>query len=526
MPDPSKPANGAPSRKDWAREVRTRLSSLRLSATREADIVDELSQHLDDRYRELIAEGAAADEAARVTLAEFRKGNMLARHMAPLRQSNVRPPITPGAPAAHALSDVWQDLRYAARMSWKQPGFAAAAVLTLALGIGATHGDLQRGLRRVAEAAAVRRAGAAGERASPTGRRQPHLRTMAPRRTSRLSRQPAGVRGRSARGNPTRSRSPAAAIRSSRGAVGQRRTLPMLRVQPLLGRLFTRDDDAPGSPLRVVLTYGYWQRRFGGAETSSASRWRSMARRPRSSACCPRRSSSCAATRRCCCRCSSIVRTRHGIEFDFQALARLKPGVTLAQANADMARMIPLLPRCIRRSGIAALRAPAGRGCDRRRRARALDSSGGRRRRPAHRLRQRGEPVSGSRGGTPAGIRDARRARGESRPHCAGAAVGERAAGAGRRRLGLVLAQVARRPAARHRARRAAAPRRDRHRPDRAALHAVHLGAERCAVRPGGRSAVRNPEPRCSRKAAGPRATARAACAHAMRWSWHRSRLR
>ena len=42
-------------------------------------------------------------------------------------------------------------------------------------------------------------------------------------------------------------------------------TLPVLRVQPIRGRLFTRDDDTPGSPLRVVLTYGYWQRRFGGA---------------------------------------------------------------------------------------------------------------------------------------------------------------------------------------------------------------------------------------------------------------------
>ena len=42
-------------------------------------------------------------------------------------------------------------------------------------------------------------------------------------------------------------------------------TLPILKVQPLLGRLFTKADDAPGSPDRTVLTYGYWQRRFGGA---------------------------------------------------------------------------------------------------------------------------------------------------------------------------------------------------------------------------------------------------------------------
>ena len=42
-------------------------------------------------------------------------------------------------------------------------------------------------------------------------------------------------------------------------------TLPLLRVQPVLGRFFSADDDLPGSPLRVVLTHGYWQRRFGGA---------------------------------------------------------------------------------------------------------------------------------------------------------------------------------------------------------------------------------------------------------------------
>jgi hypothetical protein len=41
-------------------------------------------------------------------------------------------------------------------------------------------------------------------------------------------------------------------------------TLPILKVPPLLGRLFTKADDAPGSPDRTVLTYGYWQRRFGG----------------------------------------------------------------------------------------------------------------------------------------------------------------------------------------------------------------------------------------------------------------------
>jgi predicted permease len=41
--------------------------------------------------------------------------------------------------------------------------------------------------------------------------------------------------------------------------------LPTLRVEPLLGRRFTAADDAPGSPPTVILSYAYWQRRFGGA---------------------------------------------------------------------------------------------------------------------------------------------------------------------------------------------------------------------------------------------------------------------
>lgn len=122
---------------DWAPEVRARLSSLRLSPTRESEIVEELSQHLDDRWRELIAGGASSDDAAELVLAEFRSGDALAKYMAALRQAHAPTSITPGATSGNLLSNISQDLHYAARGIVRAPGFSATVILTLALGIGA-----------------------------------------------------------------------------------------------------------------------------------------------------------------------------------------------------------------------------------------------------------------------------------------------------------------------------------------------------------------------------------------------------
>ena len=240
------------------------------------------------------------------------------------------------------VSDLWQDLRYAVRILWKRPGFAATAVLTLALGIGATaaifsvvYGVLLKPLPfHEPERLVTLRQHAphgAGTNQGPT--------TYLTYRESQRAFEaigawdPAEV---SITGGGDPERVQALLVSAA--------TLPLLRVQPVLGRLFSAEDDAPGQPLRVVLTNGYWQRRFGGT-TNVVGQLLAIDGRPGEVIGVLPSSFKFLRTR------PDVVlplpldvNASRGISFGFQALARLKPDVTLAQANADVARMISLLP--------------------------------------------------------------------------------------------------------------------------------------------------------------------------------------
>lgn len=240
------------------------------------------------------------------------------------------------------MGTLFQDLRYVARTLLKRPHFTATSVLTLALGIGGVtalfsvvNGVLLKPLPFDEP-----------ERLVGVYHRAPGLNlpvvgqgpaTYFTYRDSNrvfedIGAWDSGLVSITGRGEPER----VEALYVTDG------TLPVLRVQPTLGRLFSREDDAPGSPLRAILSHGFWQRKFGGARNVIGQRleidgtpcevvgvlpasFRFLRTDP--AVLLPMQLD----------RSAAVVAS-----FDFFALARLKPGVSLAEADADVARMLPL----------------------------------------------------------------------------------------------------------------------------------------------------------------------------------------
>jgi putative ABC transport system permease protein len=247
---------------DWSKEIRRRLEGLALEPMREDEIVEELSQHLDDRYGELLSGGASPGEANRLALLELSERHLLARELRRIERQIYYEPIVLGARRSNMIGDLWQDLRYGLRMMRKTPGFTVVALLTLALAIGLNtavfsivNAVLLRPLAYAQPERLVllRDEQGAGEETPPS---YPEFLDWRDQSTV--------LETAAAYFNVSYTLAGAGEPEQLWGQRVSSNLLTMLGVAPLVGRDFRPEEDHPNAPAVAMIGYSLWQRRFGG----------------------------------------------------------------------------------------------------------------------------------------------------------------------------------------------------------------------------------------------------------------------
>ena len=249
---------------DWIRLVRERLADAAGRLPPDT-VVEELAEHLQERYEEDVARGRDPETARREALSELEDVQTIAPALR--SRPGAASPNTPTPPAMespHMWSDLCGDLRYATRLLLQHRGFAAAALLTIALGVGAAtaiFSVVDAVLLRPLPYPDARRLVAVWEtdRNSGTLREPASLPDMLDmRRQSRRLDAVGGVipdelnftpRG----GEPRRL---ASLLITSE-------LLPLLGARPVLGRLFTDDEQRAGRDDVVLISERLWEQVFG-----------------------------------------------------------------------------------------------------------------------------------------------------------------------------------------------------------------------------------------------------------------------
>ena len=120
-------------------------------------------------------------------------------------------------------------------------------------------------------------------------------------------------------------------------------TLPILGVRPELGRLFTREDDLPNGPSVAIISHRYWQRAFNGSPTAIGQSLMINGRAREVVGILPEDFRFLRANPAVLLPFKLDRAQTQALGFNYQGLARLKPGVTIEQANADVGRLMPTL---------------------------------------------------------------------------------------------------------------------------------------------------------------------------------------
>ncbi|HEX7958569.1 MAG TPA: ABC transporter permease [Terriglobales bacterium] len=234
----------------WQDKLRLRLRSLFARNAVEQELDAELRFHLEEQIAENVASGMSAEEARSAALRTIGGLTQIAEDCRDARSVG----------AAESLA---QDVRFGARMLVKNPGFTAAAVLTLAIGIGfntlafSAINALLLGSLPVTEPDRLVLGEALRDGFDPAGTSLVQFaalqkETKAFSTTGLSLDQSFLLRGKTE-------------AEQLRGAVVTPGFFETLGATPILGRGMSREESRPGGPPVVVLAYDLWQSRFGGA---------------------------------------------------------------------------------------------------------------------------------------------------------------------------------------------------------------------------------------------------------------------
>jgi predicted permease len=248
---------------DFKIEIRARLAKAGLSPVRELEIVEELSQHLEDEYERALSCGTSEEEARQQVLEQLNAPDLLERELKHVERRGSQNPIELGTERkVNVFTDLRQDLRYGLRTLAKNPAFTSIAIIALALGIGANSAIFS-----VVDAVLLR----------PLPFKKPEQLVMLWENAAHLGfpkNTPSPANFLDWQKQATAFTGMAAMIERSFNLTGvgeperldgrrvSANLFDLLGVRAILGRTFVPDDDRPGTHV-VLLSYSLWQRRFG-----------------------------------------------------------------------------------------------------------------------------------------------------------------------------------------------------------------------------------------------------------------------
>jgi putative ABC transport system permease protein len=257
-------------RQTWKLEIAKRLAGLELDPGREAEIIDELSQHLEDRFQELLASGLPEAEARRAALQDLSEGNRLAFELRRVEREAPAERIPLGGGATrNFLAELWQDARYGVRMLVKSPGFALVALLALGMG---------------ANAAIFRLIDAVRLRTLPV--RDPNTLAIIQLNTNnwwgggnfngpyseftyplweQVRQRQEAFSSIAVWGVQPMNLAMGGEVNYAQAMWVSGDLFAVLGIQPFLGRLISPSDDHTGCAGGVDLSYAFWQQRYGGS---------------------------------------------------------------------------------------------------------------------------------------------------------------------------------------------------------------------------------------------------------------------